>query len=107
MMLHKSALVPSETGRRSIDSFRWGGQLKTITYLEMETSYDDAPAMNIFIAQFHIIWSCRSSRRATSLILDAEFTKVQFHACEIVRIIGFQSRELHIAFIKNSSCMDL
>jgi hypothetical protein len=34
--------------------------------------------------------------------LTTEFIKVQFRACESIRIMGFQSRELYIAFAKTA-----
>jgi hypothetical protein len=34
--------------------------------------------------------------------LDTEFIKVRFRACQIIRIMGFQSRELDIAFTERA-----
>jgi hypothetical protein len=45
------ALVHSGTARRSIDGRKRGDQLKTITYLKVETFDDDIPALNISIVQ--------------------------------------------------------
>jgi hypothetical protein len=98
MTVLESALVPSGTLCRPIDGFRRGDQLKTITFLEIETFYDDPSIIKISIALFNIIRYCCSERRATSLILETEFIKMRFRACEIIRIIGFLLREVQITF---------